>query len=79
MDCVKGAIETNSYTHIIYLPLTAALATKFSHCEMEGLLGMQALCTNLCKDKYLLHVSAVLTNEKFAASCLRCPWSIKGM
>lgn len=39
---------------------------------------MQALHINLCKDKYLPHFSAVLTNEKFAGSCLCSPLSVKG-
>lgn len=47
-------------------------------CERRGLLCMQVLNSNLCKDKYLPSFSAVLTNEKFAASCLCSPWSVKG-
>lgn len=39
---------------------------------------MQALHSNLCKDKYLPPFSAVLTNEKFAASCLCSLWSFRG-
>lgn len=39
---------------------------------------MQALHSNLCKDKYLPSFSVVLTNEKFAASCRCSPRSVKG-
>lgn len=70
--------ETNLHIHTNYLPIPAPVATEFSHCEMEGLLYMQAVHTNLCKDKYLPHFSAVLTNEKFAGSFLWCAWSVKG-
>ncbi len=61
------------------------LPSHIPHCahtvglwETRCLLCMPALYSNLCKDKYLPPFSAVLTNEKFAASCLCCPWRVKG-
>lgn len=45
--------------------------------EKRDLLCMQALQSNLLKDKYLPSSSAVLANEMSAASCLCFPWSVK--
>lgn len=74
----ESHVHTNCYIQTNYLPIPAPLATEFSHIEMDGLLCMRAVHTNPSKDKYLPHFSAVLTNEKFAASCLWCAWSVKG-
>lgn len=75
----KRITHRNQLLYTKQLPsLPATLCTDFSLIEMEGLLCMRAIHTNLRKDKYLPHFSAVFTNEKFAASCLWCVRGVKG-
>lgn len=70
------SVHTNFSSFLAPLT-TEPHATLFSHCERKGLLCMQAQHSNLFKDKYLPSSSAVLTNEKSAASCLCSPRSVK--